>query len=47
MLVEKSSNSGDFQQIVKLIETARSRAFSLVNAKLAALYYNIGKIVSE
>jgi predicted nuclease of restriction endonuclease-like (RecB) superfamily len=37
----------EFNNIVQLIEQARFRAFSKVNAELVLLYYNVGKIVSD
>lgn len=36
----------EFENIVSLIEEARSRAFSKVDAELVMLYSNVGKIVS-
>ena len=41
------SNTTEFEQVLRLIEEARSRAFSKVNAELVFLYYNVGKTVSE
>ncbi len=37
----------DFENIVLLIQEARSRAYSKVNAELVLLYFNVRKIVSE
>ena len=37
----------EFENIVVLIQEARNRAFSKVNAELVLLYYSVGKIVSE
>lgn len=37
----------DFSSLVDLIESARTRAFSAVNAELIKLYWNIGKFLSE
>ncbi len=39
--------SQEFENIVRLINEARSRAYSKVNAELVLLYFNVGKIVSE
>lgn len=37
----------EFEQVVTLIEEARNRAFSKVNAELVLLYFNVGSIVSD
>src|SRR6185437_8448561 len=37
----------EFEQVAILIEEARNRAFSKVNAELVLLYFNIGNIVSD
>ena len=37
----------EFEQVVILIEEARNRAFSKVNAELVLLYFNVGNIVSD
>ncbi|MFZ1800867.1 MAG: DUF1016 N-terminal domain-containing protein [Chitinophagaceae bacterium] len=37
----------EFKQIAILIEEARNRAFSKVNAELVLLYFNVGRIVSK
>ena len=37
----------EFEQIAILIEEARNRAFSKVNAELVLLYFNVGNIVSD
>ncbi|MCX6152728.1 MAG: PDDEXK nuclease domain-containing protein [Candidatus Kapabacteria bacterium] len=37
----------DFEHIVKLIEAARSRAYSKVNVEMIMLHFNVGKIVSD
>lgn len=42
----KKENESEFENIIKLIEEARSRAFSKVNVELVLLYFNVGKIVS-
>lgn len=39
--------NSEFKQIAILIEEARNRAFSKVNAELVLLYFNVGRIVSE
>jgi predicted nuclease of restriction endonuclease-like (RecB) superfamily len=41
------SQNSDFTNVVKLIEEARQRTFSKVNAELVLLYFNVGKIVAE
>jgi hypothetical protein len=43
----KLTHKVDFDNIIQLIEQARSRAFSKVNAELVLLYFNVGKIVSS
>ena len=42
----KTSQKSEFENIVRLIEEARSRAFSKVNAELVLLYFHVGQIVS-
>lgn len=37
----------EFEQVAILIEEARNRAFSKVNAELVLLYFNVGNIVSD
>jgi predicted nuclease of restriction endonuclease-like (RecB) superfamily len=37
----------DFQQVLLLIQEARSRIFAKANAELVLLYFNVGKIVSQ
>ncbi len=44
--MEKLSESIDFENIVRLIEEARNRAFAKVNAELVKLYFDVGEIVS-
>ena len=43
----KPTKKSEFDNIIQLIEEARSRAFSKVNAELVLLYFNVGKIVSS
>jgi len=43
----KPTQKSEFDNIIQLIEEARNRAFSKVNAELVLLYFNIGKIVSS
>lgn len=47
MKIEKLSENSDFEQIVRLIEASRNRAFQKVNAELVMLNYQIGQIVSQ
>ena len=47
MKIEKLSAKTDFEQIVRLIEDARSRTLRKVNAELVTLYYQIGQVVSQ
>ena len=39
------SYKSEFDHIVQLIEAARNRSFSKVNAELVLLYFNVGQIV--
>jgi predicted nuclease of restriction endonuclease-like (RecB) superfamily len=41
------NNNADFEQIVLLIQEARSRVYAKANAELVLLYFNVGKTVSE
>ena len=43
----KQPDQSEFENIIHLIEEARSRAFSKVNVELVLLYFNVGKIVSS
>ena len=43
----KIKTNTEFEQVVILIEEARNRAFSKVNAELVLLYFNVGNIVSD
>jgi len=43
----KATKKSEFNNIIQLIEEARSRAFSKANAELVLLYFNVGKIVSS
>lgn len=42
----KASQKSEFENIIRLIEEARSRADSKVNAELVLLYFTVGEIVS-
>jgi predicted nuclease of restriction endonuclease-like (RecB) superfamily len=42
----KNTNS-DFEQIILLIQEARSRVYAKANAELVLLYFNVGKVVSQ
>ena len=46
MTKPKPIQRSDFDPIIKLIEEARSRAFSNVNTELVLLYFNVGMVVS-
>lgn len=43
----KPTKKSEFDNIIQLIEEARTRAFSKANAELVLLYFNVGKIVSS
>lgn len=47
MKIEKSSQTSDFDLIIKLIEDSRNRALRQVNVELVRLYFEIGQIVSQ
>jgi len=47
MVKQKSIQKSEFENILQLINEARNRAFSKVNAELVMLYFNVGNIVSE
>jgi predicted nuclease of restriction endonuclease-like (RecB) superfamily len=42
-----SKANREFENIVRLIEAAQNRAYSVVNAELVLLYYDVGQIVSQ
>ena len=46
MSKQKNNTRIDFENILLLIEEARNRAFSKVNAELVMLYYHVGSIVA-
>jgi hypothetical protein len=46
-LVPMRPASDDFDEVVRLIEAARSRAFAAVNAELVGLYWQIGEYISR
>lgn len=43
----KKEPKSEFENIIQLIEEARTRAFSKVNIELVLLYFKVGKIVSS
>lgn len=47
MPLQKQPSEGDFDEIVRLIEAARTRAFQKVNEELVLLYFEVGKYLSE
>lgn len=47
MSKEVANNNQDFEQILLLIQEARSRVYAKANAELVLLYFNVGKVVSE
>lgn len=47
MATPNKNTEKDFEQIVLLINEARSRVYSKANAELVFLYFNVGKFVSE
>lgn len=47
MTTPNKNTEKDFEQIVLLINEARSRVYSKANAELVLLYFNVGKFVSE
>ncbi|HEX5153989.1 MAG TPA: PDDEXK nuclease domain-containing protein [Parafilimonas sp.] len=46
-LKKKNNGNADFENVVLLIQQARTRAFAKVNEELVMLYYNAGSIVSQ
>lgn len=42
-----SEKHQEFENIIKLIEASRNRAFHKVNEEMVVLYFNVGQIVSE
>jgi predicted nuclease of restriction endonuclease-like (RecB) superfamily len=44
--IYKNTNT-DFEQILLLIQEARSRVYTKANAELVLLYFNVGKVVSQ
>ncbi|MES2776288.1 MAG: PDDEXK nuclease domain-containing protein [Bacteroidota bacterium] len=47
MAKQKTASTSEFENVVRLIQEARTRAYSKVNSELVLLYFNVGKIVSE
>jgi predicted nuclease of restriction endonuclease-like (RecB) superfamily len=47
MKPQSKYSAPDFDAIVLLIQQARGRAFSKVNAELVLLYFSVGKVVAE
>jgi len=43
----KNKKHTEFEQVAILIEEARTRAFSKVNAELVLLYFKVGEIVAD
>ena len=41
------ANKSVFENILRLIQEAKNRAFSAVNAELVLLYFNVGKISAD
>ena len=39
--------SGDFDEVLRLIDAARARAFAVVNQELVGLYWQIGEYISR
>jgi len=46
-LVPAPSVSGDFDEVLRLIDEARARAFAAVNHELVGLYWRIGEYISR
>jgi predicted nuclease of restriction endonuclease-like (RecB) superfamily len=44
---ETKNTNSDFEQIILLIQEARSRVYAKANAELVLLYFNVGKVVSQ
>lgn len=42
-----TSNPGDFDEVLALIEAARHRAYQAVNTELVGLYWQLGEYISE
>jgi len=47
MKKENQLDTLDFEQIARMIDDARNRAFYKVNEELVLLYFNVGKILAE
>jgi predicted nuclease of restriction endonuclease-like (RecB) superfamily len=45
--VPARSVSGDFDEVLRLIEAARARAFTAVNRELVGLYWQVGEYISR
>jgi predicted nuclease of restriction endonuclease-like (RecB) superfamily len=46
-MMANSEKHQEFENIIKLIEASRNRAFHKVNEEMVVLYFNVGQIVSE
>lgn len=44
---EMSEHKEQFEEIIKIIETARERAYKAVNTELINMYWEIGEYVSR
>lgn len=47
MLEEKESYTEEFNKIIEMIESRKKRAYRKVNEELMALYWDVGRYVSE
>ena len=47
MSQEKNLQSNDFNEILTIIANAQSRALASINHELIAMYWEIGRIISE
>ena len=46
-VVARKPTSADFDEVIGLIQAARSRAFAAVNQELVGLYWQVGEYVSR
>ena len=45
-VVARKPTSADFDEVIGLIQAARSRAFSAVNQELVGLYWQVGEYLT-
>lgn len=44
---ELTAKTGNFDEIISIIDNARNRALKVVNAELIQMYWNVGEYLSE